>query len=61
MSSPSALVDFQDQKYRYKTIATEIPHDPGLEPVHIAGDRTLDLCVGDSDSASADYVAIWNF
>ena len=33
--------------------ATQIPHDAGLTPVHIVGDRTLDRCVRDSDSATA--------
>ena len=36
MSIISAVVGFLDQGYRYKSVATQIPHDAELAPVRSA-------------------------
>ena len=55
-NSPN-FVGFVDHDYHYKSVTTEIPHDVGLELICLAGDRTQDHCVRDSDFATAaDWV-----
>ena len=37
--SPPSVVNFIDQEYRYKSIATKIPHDAGLVPIPYTGQK----------------------
>ena len=46
-------VNFLQQDYYYKSIATKIHNDAGLEPVHPAGNQVLDGCVRVCDYLSA--------
>ena len=42
-----------DQDYRYKSVATQIPHDAGLILVGTARDQTQDRCMQGSDIATS--------
>ena len=50
MPSPPVIVDFLNQDYHYKSVATQISRDYGLTLIRPAGDRTRDGRERDSDS-----------
>ena len=44
------VAGFLGKDYRYKSVATQIPHDAGLALIRLVSDRIRDRCLQSSDS-----------
>ena len=55
MPSPRTVIRILDQNYLYKSVATQIPHNAGLEPILAAEDITRTyVCEAESLPLSND-------